>query len=359
MPIVDKDTSQKLLQDCLSEIENEKFDPAKVSFDLFIIPKIEQVFQSNTQSYREVLLGASVARHEDKTINLSKPYAKQGADAYNARSLDEEVINPFLQFNEIPCSKGPYLATFRRQVFLNKDLTGQRDQPSYLALVDCLEFLAGITNNNHLKDFIKYLLYGFIKIRAASKISIAKIKRLSIGQLRHVLSEFLQIKTGGLGPVLIAVALLRAKSRVFNLNWTVDFQRINQADLASGASGDITVNNSAGTIMVLEVTERPIDEKRVTSTFNTKIVKQGILDYLFIIKGDIKPDEKAFVTAEQYFSRGHELYIACIIPWTIDNLSTMGRVGREMFLEELINLIGANTTPAKIKVGWNKIIESL
>ncbi len=356
MASINNDNARQLLDDCLGEVENGTFDLSKVTISPTIIPKVDALFVSKTQSYREVLLGSSVARHEDKGITLSKPYVKQGADAYNARSFDEDVINPFLQHNEIPSSKGPFLATFRRNVVLDRSLSGQRDAVAYLAFVDCLEYLQTLTDYN----FITYLLHKFIELRESSKITVAKIKRLSVQQITYVLNNLLGVRTGGLGPVLVTVALLNAKSKALGLNWTIDFQDINQADQASGASGDITVKDGKGnTVMVLEVTERPIDATRVTSTFNTKIVKQGILDYWFIYKGPAKIEDTARAAAEQYFARGHDVNIAHIMAWVMENLSTIGPEGREIFLEELTVLLQSNATPSMLKVSWNKIIQSL
>ena len=57
---------------------------------------VDKIFRSQTQAYREVLLGCVLVRILDKSIDVHKPYVNQGDDAYNGRTLDERVINPFL-----------------------------------------------------------------------------------------------------------------------------------------------------------------------------------------------------------------------------------------------------------------------
>ena len=76
----------------------------------------EALFRSNTQSYREVLLGCVLVRLLDPTADIRKPYMNQGDGAYNGRTLDERVVNPFLHDRLIPATRGPYLASFRRSV---------------------------------------------------------------------------------------------------------------------------------------------------------------------------------------------------------------------------------------------------
>jgi len=81
---------------------------------------IETIFFSQTQAYREVSLGCVLVRLLDKSVNIHKPYVNQGHDAYNGRTLDEKVVNPFLHNKRIPSSRGPFLSTFRRSVMFNE-----------------------------------------------------------------------------------------------------------------------------------------------------------------------------------------------------------------------------------------------
>ncbi len=72
----------------------------------------DAIFNSATQAYREVLIGCLLARHQDQSINLRQPYVNLGEHAFNGRTSDERVINPFLYEKRIPNSCGPYLSVF-------------------------------------------------------------------------------------------------------------------------------------------------------------------------------------------------------------------------------------------------------
>src|SRR5680860_275409 len=125
----------KVAEEAFSTTQAASVSPA-------ILRAADILFASNTQSYREVLLGCGVARLLDSSINIRLPYVKQGSDAFNGRTLDEKVINPFLQDRMIPCSKGPYLAVFRRSVELKPEIAaGLRDKDGYAAMMEYLSAL--------------------------------------------------------------------------------------------------------------------------------------------------------------------------------------------------------------------------
>lgn len=93
----------------------ELFAAAEADFQLHIPPAVpadfavaaDTLFASKTQSFREAALGCALVRLLDPAADLRLPYARQGPRAYNGRSLDEQVVNPFLHDRQIPASKGP------------------------------------------------------------------------------------------------------------------------------------------------------------------------------------------------------------------------------------------------------------
>lgn len=164
----------------------------------------EALFLSSTQSYREVLLGCCLARILDQSINIRHPYVNQGEDAFNGRTLDEKVVNPFLQDRLVPCSKGPYLASFRRSVtFIPETGKGLRDKEGYKAL---LAFLGALEKSNGAvaKALTIYLLFRFVGLRNASYVPLSQISRLSLEQYDNLIENMLQVQSGGLIPVLRA-----------------------------------------------------------------------------------------------------------------------------------------------------------
>src|SRR5579859_3999364 len=115
---IDYDAARSLLAEMFAEAEA---GTSRLEILPDIVEAADKLFASSSQSIREVTLGCGIARIIDRNINIRLPYSEHGKDAFNGRSLDEQVINPFLHDKAIPSSKGPYLAMFRRSVKLNAE----------------------------------------------------------------------------------------------------------------------------------------------------------------------------------------------------------------------------------------------
>jgi hypothetical protein len=355
---IDYEAARKILEILFKEAEEDSR-----TVEILKVPKIveeaaEILFRSNTQSCREALLGCALARYMDKDIDIRLPYMNLGEDAFNGRTLDERVINPFLHEHEIPSSKGPYLAAFRRSVaFTLETQKGMRDKDAFGAMLTIIDRLqAG--DDADANTYLLHLLYKFIELREKSHITLARIKRLSIDQYAEIIKKLLDTPSGGLLPVLLTVAIFTALKEVYHLPWQIESQGINVADAASGAGGDVTVSVEGKTVIAVEVTERTIEESRVRSTFLTKILPNKIEDYLFLFSGE-KPSEQARTRAMSYFAQGHEVNFILLQPWLMTFLTTLGSDGRTVFTDCIIEALGKNEVSASIKVAWNDIVREL
>ncbi len=355
MAALDYDQAAALLQELFVEAEQHFQSKTVPPMDAATAKAANVLFASATQSYREVLLGCGLARMLDRSINIRRPYVGQGDDAFNGRTLDERVVNPFLHDRVIPCSKGPYLASFRRNVeFVPETAKGLRDKDGYTALLDYIAALEK-SDKARARNLVVYLLYRFVALRDAANIPLSRIHRLSLEQYDALIGRLLQAQSGGLIPVLLAVAMLRTLKTCFGLTWEIQWQGINVADKASGAGGDITVTQDGKVVLAIEVTERPIEKARVVSTFSTKIARAGIADYLFVYAKS-SPTEDARQAARTYFSQGHEINFLQVQHWIINNLGTIGAMCRGIFTQEILGLLDSKEVPAAVKVAWNDIV---
>jgi hypothetical protein len=152
--------------------------------------------------------------------------------------------------------------------------------------------------------------------------------------------------------------MLRAIKTFYGLRWQIEWQGINVSDKASGAGGDITVRQDDTIVLAIEVTERPVEKARVVSTFNTKIIKSGIEDYLFIYSNSLPTDDARRV-ARTYFTQGHEINFLQVREWIVNNLGTMGARGRVTFTQEILGLLDTRDVPASIKMAWNDTVRAI
>ncbi len=98
----------------------------------------------------------------------------QGENAFSGRTLDEKVVNPFLQSTSIPCSKGPYLSVLRRSIRLVPETaSGLRDRKAYNALLEFLDYIE-IADQNAALGCLRFLHYHFIALRESARIAARK-----------------------------------------------------------------------------------------------------------------------------------------------------------------------------------------
>ena len=359
MPI-DHDVAREQLQSAFEVAEDALF--AESGVDLppnQIVDAIDSVFASRTQAFRETLLGCIIARIQDKSINIRRPYVSQGDDAYNGRTLDERVVNPMLQERRIPSSRGPFLSVFRRSVEFNLGTRdGVRDKSAYDAFLAVIGFVEQTGDDDVLHSILGFLALRFVELREAATVPLTRIQRMSLEQIGELIARLLALPSGGRMPMYVVIAAFNAIDGHFNCGWDVRWQGINVSDAAAGSGGDIEIASDGSILLAAEVTERLVDRNRVVATFNSKIGPHGIEDYLFFVNsGDQSPDTIRQV--RQYFAQGHAINFVVIADWIYAVLATLGSGGRARFIESLLELLELPDTPTAMKVNWNQCIDRI
>jgi hypothetical protein len=356
---IDSDAALETLEELFADVQNQLMAQTAPSFAPELVPAFDVLFNTPIQSPREALLGCAIARLQNRAINIRLPYAGQADNAFNARTLDEEVINPFLQERRIPASKGPYLAMFRRDFrFDPSKREGQRNKVLFDAFLNLITALEGMEAQETLRAFTVYLLYRFARLREEGEVPLSRLNRISLEQYDALLQSLLDTNSGGRLPVVIVVATFRTIKDFFGREWVIDFQGINVADRATGAGGDVTITDGGRILLAAEITERPVERPRVLATFNTKIAPNGIEDYLFFVPlAALAPEARQ--QAHQYFAQGNEVNFLEIKGWVLNSLATMGRRGRDLFNGHLMALMNDQAMPRQLKVAWNDYIAAL
>jgi len=355
---IDYAAARSLLEAVFATAETDFSDCRRADVPPIIEAATDQLMRSATQAYREVLIGCCLARVLDPSIDVHLPYANQGDLAYNGRSLDELVVNPFLQGHEIPASRGPFLSVFRRSVaFAPTTRSGVRDKVGFDALLKFIDAL-GEARVEAAREYLRHLLGAFIQLRDASNVDLLHVQRLSLEQYEKLMGQLLQVPSGGRFPMLLTVAMFRTIREAFGLDWEIEWQGINVADRASDVGGDITVHSGKHIILSVEVTERPIDRARVEATFNNKILKHNLVDYLFFY-ASIAPTDEARVLVRRYFNQGHDINFLPLEEWLIHSLATIGGRYRPEFTGQVIGLLRNRDVPTGLKLAWNAKVRNL
>ncbi len=318
----------------------------------------DAMFASATQAFREVALGCLLVRMHCPGTNLRLPYRKQGPHAFSGRTIDEKIVNPFLSDRSIPCSKGPYLSVFRRQVrFDDATKEGLRDPTGYEGLLRLLEAAEREEDQGRQRLLLQYLLYRFLLLREAAQVDLMRLERISLSQYRRVVEGLVSRQSGGFLAFAVVLATVRAIQKTLNLDWAIEHQGINVADLARGVGGDITIRRGEEVVLVIEVTERPVDTSRLATTFRTKIAP-GHADYLFVVHLD-QVNREALAQAQRYFAQGYEVDFVDLRQWSSDILATLGSRGRKCFQAEMLGLLSAPEVPGAVRVMWNEELQKV
>ena len=355
---LDYDHAKKILSEEFENAEKDFASELPVQVSSVLVENTTILFASKTQAFREALLGCVLAKIVDPKVDITKPYFQQDENAFSGRTLDEKVVNVFLQEHQIPCSKGPYLSSLRRNIrFEPQAAEGRRDKKAFDALLRTINVIQQL-NEGSLRRYLRYLLQQFLQLRENSQIQLVQVHRLSLEQYGILISSLLQVPSGGLLPVLFIIAMFQAIRERFHLDWQIKWQGINVADSASAAAGDVVIYSGGGVFLAVEVTERVIDRLRIVSTFNTKIAPHEVEDYLFFFTTHM-PDDDARITAKKYFAQGHDVNFMPVKPWIVSCLATIGVAGRHLFYKALIKLLEAPSVPASIKLRWNEAVHEL
>lgn len=356
MPI-DYEASRALLDKRFAAISKAAIQGRRQAAPAAVASPLKALFGSGTQSYREALLGCALARWCDQQIDIRLPYANLGASAFNGRTLDEKVVNPFLHTNRIPSSRGPYLAVFRRSVVFNADTgSGLRDKSGYHSFLTLVEHIRTLGKTG-VVSFIDQLLSQFYDLREASQVPIAQLGRISLEQIATLMDWLIAIPSGGRFPMYLVEAALVGIRERFKLGWEIEVQGINVADASGGAGGDVTVREDGVIAFAAEVTEREVSSERVVATFQTKIAPNAIADYLFLITDGVA--EQAHAQARSYFAQGHEVNFIQVKDWIHQTLVTVGSAGREAFFAALMERLRDEETPTAMKTAWNDQVDRL
>ncbi|HWY60935.1 MAG TPA: restriction endonuclease, SacI family [Rhizomicrobium sp.] len=354
---IDYDAANALLKGTFPLAEDDYRESSAIEVPEKICTATDVLFVSETQAYREALIGCAIARILDSEIDIRLPATEFGENSFSGRGLADRVVTPFMRNKSVPISASPYLSSLRggARFIDGGEPRIQRDKAGYAALVAVVAYLKDLDIISATL-YLRYLLRQFIKLRDSANIILTRVAKLSLEQLSKLTLGLLDVKSGGRFPSFLATAMFQTLNECHKLGWQVDFQGINVADKASGAVGDITIQKDGKVILGVEVTERPIEGARVILTFEQKVSPAALTDYLFL--STAQPAAEAIAAAKSYTAAGHEMNFMPIQTWLRSILGTIGPDCRILFQDKMIALIGLLDVPADLKIAWNGRMDS-
>ncbi|MEX1180753.1 MAG: restriction endonuclease, SacI family [Cucumibacter sp.] len=358
MPVsIDYGAANKLLEEIFAVAEDDFRDGKRQTIPAEQVTAIARLFKSDTQAYREALVGCCVARLVNPKVDVHYPDTTASEFSFSGRSLADKVVTPALRAKAVPVSASPYLSSLRGGA---KFIPGgqpriQRDQEGFDTLVFLVEELSQMDAATARK-FLRRLLAEFVELREAANIHLRRVGKPSLPQLMSIIHHMLGMKSGGRVSSYVTVALFQTLGEHYDRGWDVEFQGINVADKFTGAVGDVTVKKDGATVLGVEITERPISRDRVTLVFDQKISPAAVKDYLFVTTA--KPDPEAFEAAKNYTAAGHDMNFVDLSSWAHKALATIGPEGRTLFQDRLVAQLASTGVPAELRLAWNEALQT-
>ena len=181
---------------------------------------------------------------------------------------------------------------------------------------------------------------------------------MSVEQYQVFLNTLLHNQSGGLLPMLVTIAVFQTINDQYSCGWEINYQGINAADGATGAPGDITIFSNGQIVKAIEVTERPINETRVVTTFNTKIAISDVKDYLFVYTATA-PEEGAYSAAKVYFAQGYDINFIKLSNFVLSAFIAGNVETRQRFTNHMLTLLRQDSVPAAVKTAWNDSLQEV
>ncbi len=218
-------------------------------------PEVDALANSNVVSIRYALVTQMLGKIADPARSLTALQLEAGGEgAWNARSFSTSVVVPWVDDNHqvLGTSADPYVSKPLRRVRLEHEMDDVRAKDEWGRLVALFDRLENAPLED-LRNAFRLILRSLVRRLAAQEISYAVPRRASMAQMETMLVKFLNEPSGGLRPLAVSAALFTTLGRAFSLFSEVKSQGINEADVATGMSGDVMCYDDNGIRLVIEV----------------------------------------------------------------------------------------------------------
>lgn len=232
-------------------------------------PEIDGLVNSKVTSIRYALITQVVGKIADPRRSLLYLQSGDGnPGAWNARSFCDKVIVPWVSDNQnvIGASSEPYASNPLRRVCISQDMSDVRNVREWNRLVALFETWDGASPDK-LYTLYRRCLAAIARRLADQSFEYSIPLRISAGRTRALLEAFLSDQSSGFRPMVITAALMQVLGEGFSLFDRIDSQGVNEADVATGAPGDVMCYAEDGTlILAVEVKDRRLTLADVRSS---------------------------------------------------------------------------------------------
>ena len=271
--------------------------------------KARFIVRCSTKSGIRAVLACALAKVEDPSIDIRKPYTEIGSrDSYSGRSIDERVVGPFRMNHDLPGNQTTAWLTpaFRTNSDTLKRGTRLGGSPPklYKTVIDLL-------NDVHegkisAKETLVLMLREMLSLKYERENRLEEMIEevgdsdekipLSSEEIVSLLKQHLASPKSSRLPVLVVAAAYQAAKE--NLGKHIkSLYSHNAPDAQTGALGDVevTLHNSEGIVTSYEMKGKEVKKEDIDIAITKISNYEGSIDnYIFITTESIDPDVKEY-----------------------------------------------------------------
>ena len=368
MPQFQPPSAKTLSDDQVAEWLGDAWKLALVSGSNEDDPEIDALCESNLVSIRYALLTQLLGKHADHrrdALCLQRGASERTLEEgrWDPRSFSAAVVVPWVQAtdNVLGTSPDPYVNKPLRRRRLDDWSVALRGRSQWEQLVALLYEVQERNEPAHTEATLRRCLAAIARRYAELNITYAVPNRISAEQCESAYGQFIAPASGGEAPLIAATALFRIIGRRFGLFDEVTRQRINEADAASGAPGDIQCYRGTPPQIMLSVEVK--DRELTLLDLNASIAKARqaeVTELLFTAPAVNDADlENAAARIRDEWAQGTNIYRLSLTELLHVVLALVGEDARVALTREIGEEINASATQPSLRTRWASILETI
>ncbi len=327
-------------------------------------PEVDRLINSPVVSIRYAVVTQMPGKVHDP--NRSLMFFQSGEDedlgAWNARSFCDAVVVPWVAKNHdvLGTSQEPYASKPLRRVRLERDMDNVRNRAEWNALYDYFAPLEEASPDELELEFER-CLESVARRLAKQSFKYQIPTRIALPVLCGILEEYLSEPSGGHRALAISTAVMHLLGDEFSLFARVDSQGLNEADVASGAPGDIMCYDESGDmILAVEVKDRNLALMDVTSSTRKVREAGGTLTSLLFAVPGLKSGDKTAIheSASGAWATGLNIYQAKIVNLVYHSFVLLPEDRRPKLLRQIGNELNKRGDHTHRRA-WHDILSKL
>ncbi len=326
---------------------------------------ISRVVNSSTKSYRYVLPTQLLAKLADDSLDCRcLQVARGGEGAFDARSVCHKVVVPFDQGNEnvLGGSPEPYVNNpLRHPEVSPAHQSQQRDRAGWGDLCMILQTVEDRQEPPFTKAVFEQVMMEICKRLESVRVTYPVPSRASFEDTIRVITEYLQVRSGGVRPQALTCALFQTLGDRHKAYERVVSNTINAADASSENIADIECLGPDGdTILAIEVRDRQLTITQVQDKLPSMRAKR-VTEMFFVAQEGIAPHDREGIAhiVKKEFAAGQNIYITDLISIAETLLAVMGEAGRRTFLQHVGSVLEQYRCPLTHRRAWAEVLASI